>query len=234
MLTAHTLHRPIYGAAQLDPDTAVLTVGVHADATPARWRLASRGRAQHTTIIGDSGSGISSLLRSILHGAAIAGVAAQAVDLDGTAAAARQALAEQHDLARTRTTDPDGDRGLRLLIIDDLHELTKDRGFVDRLTRFAKLAGRAGIAMVAGTGDVSLSGFGGRYCDATLTRQALAQQLVLLRTGDGPMLRAGLRALGVDVDNYSSVPAKAGDGSTTAGIGYLPRRSTVPFRAWLP
>lgn len=234
MLTTHTLHRPIYGAAHLDPDTAVLTVGTHADGTPARWRLASRGRAQHTTVLGDHGAGTSSLLRSILHAATIAGVEAHSVDLSGTVAAARLVLAEQHDLARALVGEPDGDQGLRLLVLDDLDELTKDRSFVDRLTRLTKLAGRAGIAVVAGTGDVSLSGFGGRFLDATLTRQALTQQLVLLRTGDGPMLRAGLRALGVDLAGHPPIPARSGDGSTTAGIGYLPRRSTVPFRAWLP
>jgi hypothetical protein len=248
VITQHALHRPVYGTAELDG--GVLTVGVHADDTPARWPLTHRaknpgssGTVRHTTILGATGAGKTSLLRSIAHAATTAGIAVHTADADDLPAARtllvdlhRQAAAHLDTTAGTATgTGVAGGRGLRgLLLIDDLDVLARDGRFSVGLTQLARAAAPTGLAVVCGTHEVTLTAFGGRYRDATLTRQALTQELVLLRTptSDRPGLPASLRTLGIPA--LPPIPDTFPDGTTTAGVGYLPRRSTVPFRAWLP
>ena len=55
--TTAALQRPVYGAAHFTPDGR-LTVGTHADGSLARWRIARRGRTEHTTIVGATAAGI--------------------------------------------------------------------------------------------------------------------------------------------------------------------------------
>ncbi len=230
------LSRPVPGSAQLDD--GVLTVGCHADGTPAGWPLWADGRARHTTIAGTAGAGATTLLRSILMGARTARLQAQVIDVYDASlrllgypaatslVAAEIALAEQYDLITARLR-PGGDRSLRLLVINDLHVF--ERHLLDLLLPVARHAARAGIAIVAGTHRLTLDTFGtGRRAGGEILRAELTQELVLLHTPD--LITTTLAAAG----QLPAIPGQFADGTATAGVGYLPRRSTQPFRAWLP
>lgn len=226
------LYRPTHGCARFDD--GLLTVGTYADDTPARWPLWAAGRARHTTIVGAQ-AGTTTLLRSILLGARDADVDAQVIDVYDASlrmlgyptatslAAAETALAGQHDLIRARHRS--GDLALRLLVINDLHLF--EQHLYRLLAPVVRYAAQAGIAIVAGTRQLTLGAFGSTT-SAEPTRAELTRELVLLHTEENttPAL--------ADAAELPPIPARFGDGSPTAGIGYLPGRGTQPFRAWLP
>ena len=238
------LRQPVHGTAQLAGDGR-LTVGVHTTGGPAGWPLLVPGgrTARHATIVGAAGSGKSVLLRSILAAARTAGVDGQVIDahegsLTGlgfpaacSIAAARTVLAEQHELARHRQAT--GEHPLRLLLVENLHLLTRDRRCAEQVGPLLVDAGPAQIAVIAGTQLAHRPVFGRPAPHpAKSPRSLLTENLVLLRTGLPlsrvlPVLDDTLS--GLDLPDIAS---QFTDGATTAGIGYLPRRSGLPFRAW--
>ena len=216
-----------------------LTVGVHADGQPAGWPLLHDGRARHATLVGDAGSGKTELLRSVLLAARAAGVDAAVIDvqqdvLSGlgfptavTMTAARRVLAEQYELALFRQATGGGP--LQLLVIENLSYLTGDAVIRDLIGLLAKEAGPARIAVLAGTQQVRWPVFG-RRDSAEATWRLLAQELVLMRTSSQYI--PSLPMLVAEPDELERVPVCFADGSHAAGVGYLPRRSATPFRAW--
>lgn len=229
------LRNPIRGTAQITPDGMII-FGIHADGTPARLLLRQPGHnARHIAIVGDCGSGKTVLLRSILDAAGTAGLDVQVIDARadawggvlaaagrptaGSIAAARTVLAEQYDLARTRLANPDPyQRPTRLLVIDDLPELTHDAGVAERLRLLAPIAGRAGIVIVTASQSVTIGAYGD-----DLTRAVLTRAPVLLH------ISSPLTGAGIGAGNIPPLP------TPLPGIGYLPhQRHDVPFRAWLP
>lgn len=238
------LRHPVYGAAHIDTDDGTVTAGTYADGRPAVWRLGTGRQARHTALIGRTSTGKTVLARSLLAGAATADVAAQVIDLAhgrldrlphpvaSSIAAARTVLAELHHIAVSCRDH--GGRGarLRLLVIDGLITLTSDPAGAQLLNELSQLAGPAGIAIVSTAQIGDLDEFGSQVLGGDTARDLrtrLAEELVLLRT----TRRTHYGLLGADVD-LPLIPGGFADGATTAGIGYLPRRSSTPFRAWLP
>lgn len=223
------LRTTVAGHARLSP-ADLLTVGTHADGTPAGWPLhTGDGLARHTTVVGGAGSGKTVLLRSILLAARTAGVDAQVIDVYDAAlreigyptatsmTAAAGVLAAEHDLilARARAANPP----LRLLVIDDLHLLEPHA--LALLAPVAQHAAPAGVAIVAGTQHLLTHAFGAEGTGEQV-RDALIQETVALRTK---------RRLTTILAGATYLPTLD---DCLPGVGYLPRRSVVPFRAWLP
>jgi hypothetical protein len=223
------LRTSVAGHARLDP-AGLLTVGIHADGTTAGWPLRDgAGRARHTTVVGGAVAGKTVLLRSILLAARTAGVDAQVIDIYDAVlrevgyptatsmTAARAVFAAEHDLilARQHATTPPP---LRLLVINDLH-LCEPHA-LDLLAPLAERAADAAVAIVAGTRQ-ALHAFGATGTGQRV-RAALTGETVLLRTQ---------RRLTTALAGATCLPALP---DCLPGVGYLPHRSVVPFRAWLP
>lgn len=225
--------RPTFGATH--QDAFVVTVGRYADGRPARLTAGadgrSGGRAEHLTIYGDSQSGVTTVLRNLLADSTHASWDVALIDLNtNTVSDCGSRLNAEYDLARWRLDEQNADqRQFRLLLIDDLQVLARSRRFVHELHQFTSIAGRAGIGVVIGTHDLSLSGFGGRFRQSTLTRAALTQNLITMRVSDKPLQRAALRALGVDMDRFGTRLTHL-----TAGSGFLPRVSGQPIHIRQP
>jgi hypothetical protein len=232
------LRQPVRGTARID-DAGVVTVGAYADGAPAGWPLLFAGRARHTTVVGSAGSGKTKLMRSLLHGAAATDVSAQIIDLGFSGelgglphpiardlAAACTVLGEIYGIARRDRTST-----LRLLVIDDLSLLTRDPVAARLLHELALVADGVGIAIVTGVQVPRLSSYGSAALgpDAEQLRDRLAQEVVLQRVHDQDTVRQLLH----DSPDLPRLPSHVGDVST-AGIGFLPRRRSTPFRAWKP
>lgn len=244
------LRQPITGTARLTGD-GVLTVGQLADGDPASLALlADNGTARHTTVVGAAGSGKTVLLRAALAAARTTGVDAQIIDahegslagrgfpVAASIAAARTVLAEQYELALQRQAISGGP--LRLLVIENLHLLTRDRDCAKLLALLAVEAGPARIAVIAGTQLAERQVFGPPAPHPSRNaRLLLTQNLVLLRTSMSlsrvlPMLDDAPGGLNLpDVASHQlDFPGHFTDGATTAGIGYLPRHHMRPLRVW--
>lgn len=222
--------------AQIDTD-GNLTFGNHGDGSPAHIALRKDARTRHTTVVGASGSGKTMLLHSILCAAGTAGVPAEVIDSRHgdlrelghavhPAQDAHEVLREQVALAGTRAEQarPGAAWPLQLLIIDGLDVLGDDRPAIETLGRLSAIADRAGLAVVLGSQAVTRDLFG-RPSSGDRPRRTLTQNLLVLRTFfPGTLLAAGL---------ITEIPARFGDGTSTAGLGHL-RGSTALFRAWMP
>lgn len=232
------LRRPVRGIARID-DTGTVTAGTYADGTPAGWPLWLAGHARHTTVVGAAGSGKTLLLRSLLHGAATAGISAQIIDLGpGRLAGTAHPVARDLDTARTMLAtihgiarrDRTGTR--RLLLIDDLALLTRDTVAVQLLNELAQVAADAGIAIVTSVQSPQLATYGAAALGrgAEHLRGLLSQELVLQR------IPAAVTAAGLLPDGPEPLylASRLGDGIAGAGLGFLPRHRPVPFRAWQP
>jgi hypothetical protein len=231
-----TLRRPIRGHAEFGPDGTV-TIGVRADGSRARLTLKKGGRIRHTTMVGRSDAGKSSLLSSMICGAANQGLPVEIIDsYDGDlyclghaeahpAESAHRVLTELLELATTRVR-PDGPTGpgpQQLLIIDGLHLLAGERTVIDTLAKLSAVAAQAGIAVVLGTEQVTPDLFG-RPGQARSVRLKLTENLVVLRTLDLPGQAFG--------DLIPSIPTVFPGGGDTAGIGQLAGDDQL-FRAFL-
>lgn len=230
------LRRPVYGTARIDADGTV-TAGTYVDGHPAWWRLGTARQARHTALIGSTGSGKTMLVRSLLDAAATAGIPAQVIDLAhgqldrlpypvaSTVEDARTVLAELHQTATSHRDHGGRDARLRLLVIDGLVTLTRDPAGARLLHALAQVAGPAGIAIVstaqnAGTAEFGAAVLGGD--PARGLRLRLSEELVLLRTDHRPHTE-----LVGTATNLPLITDRFDDGATTAGFGYLPRRSAT-------
>ncbi|WP_430787073.1 hypothetical protein [Actinoplanes sp. G11-F43] len=232
------LRRPVPGVARID-NAGTVTVGTYADGTPAGWPLWLAGHGRHTTVVGAAGSGKTLLLRSLLYGVAAADVNAQIIDLGpGQLTGLPHPTARDLDAARTVLATISGiarrDRTgtLRLLVIDDLTLLTRDPVAARMLHHLALVAADAGIAIVTSVQSPQLRTYGAAALgrDAEHLRDLLSQELVLQRI---PAAATATMLLphGPDLPYLAS---RLGDGTPTAGLGFLPRHRPTPFRAWLP
>jgi hypothetical protein len=232
------LRHPVRGTARIDA-AGVVTVGAYADGTPAGWPLLFAGRARHTTVVGSAGSGKTMLMRSLLHGAATADISAQIIDLGHgqlgglphpiarDLAAARTVLGEIYGIAHRDRTN-----ALRLLVIDDLPLLTRDAVAARQLHELSLIADGAGIAIIAGVQHPGLSAYGQATLgeDAEQLRDRLAQEVVLQHI-HAPYTVEALLNGGPDLP---PLPSCLSDGTSLAGVGFLPRHRRTPFRAWRP
>jgi hypothetical protein len=219
--------RPTTGATH--SDAAVVTVGRYADGRPARLTVAadgrSGGRAEHLTVYGDTRSGVTTVLHNITTAALLDGWETTVVDPDAdTMTACALAFRDEYEQGIDRIADGPDERAPRLFLVDNLQTLIKQRRIAQNLAQLAAVAGPAGITVVVGTHDISLSGFGGRYRDATLPRAALSQHLLTLRASDRPLQQGALCALGVDMNRFG--PRLA---ALAPGTGFLPRVSAQPI-----
>lgn len=235
------LRHPIDGAALLDA-AGTITAGTYADGRPVRWPLGDGRQARHTTLVGWTRSGKTVLVRAILDAAAATGLPAQAIDLaDGELDRLPHPVADSVTAARIMLADllqvaasgyDEGGCGLRrLLVLDGLDALTRDSRAVHLLNGLSMLAGPAGITIVATTQIGGLDQFGSHVLGSSAAgklRRRLAGELVLLRTDYRTHYGFGIDA------RLPLIPTVLDGDVTTAGIGYLPRRCRVPFRAWLP
>lgn len=217
--------RPTVGAIH---SGAVVTVGRYADGQAARLTVAvdgrSGGRAEHLTVYGDTQSGVTTVLRNITAAAVFGGWETVVVDPNAdTPTACALALRDEYEHGIDRIAAGPDQRAPRLLVIDDLQTMIKQRRIAQSIAQIAAVAGPAGTVVVVGTHDISLSGFGGRYRDATIPRAALSQHLLTLRASDRPLQQGALSALGVDMNRFG--PRLA---ALTPGVGFLPRVSGQP------
>lgn len=232
MTVTSVRERPASGAAR--NDASVVTVGRYADGRHAHLTVGadgnSAGRAEHVTVYGDTQSGVTTTLRNFIAAGVYAGWETTVVDPNAdSVTGCGLALRGEYDIAQQRATVRVDGRPIRLLVIDDLQTLIKHRRIAHHLVQLATVAGPAGIAMVVGTHDISLSGFGGRYRDATIPRAALSQNLLTLRASDKPLQRAALRALGVDMDRFGLRLSRL-----EPGTGFLPRVGGQPIHLRKP
>lgn len=230
--------QPIRGTAQLDPDGA-LTVGVYADGSPAGWPLTDPdGSARHALIVASASAGGTSLLRSILDAAQAAGAGTQAIDVTSSGlglgvhstacdlTTARTMLVKHLHVAyqRLATVGHVGPWPLRVLAIDGLQRLTGDAGCAQALSDLLRHAAKAGIAVLALTQDPTILA-----CGDTSRSLLAAHTLVQLR------INRRTDAILLNPNDPGPIDGHFPDGSSTAGIGYLPlQRPDMPFRAWLP
>lgn len=220
-----TLQQPTRGIATLTPH-GILTIGTHRDGVAARLNIGTPTQARHTTILGDTRSGKSTLLRSILIGARTAGIICHAISyqdrvMNGMVAGSAYSLATLNDVldeATGRLTSRRTDWPMRLLVIDNLHALDPDQRIL--FANVVSVAAKAGIAIVVSTPVIKTD----LFADAD-TQRLMTTNLIRLRPGD------------VQPPNgWSRVPAVPGafaNGTFTTGVGYL-NNYAVPFRARMP
>lgn len=209
-LDVEKLHDVIPGHAVVSSDGTTATFGTWADGGHVSMLLTGGDRERNILITGATGSGKTSLLRSLQYGAEAVGIHVDLCDSGN-----RHLIADVHTAVLERARDL-ADRNertgvgvvpLRILLVDDLTTLDADTASL--LGDVVRMGPKTNVAVVGATQDAS----------------ALTPGGALLRDN----LKAGgeieLRAM------FGDIPAEFANGTTTAGVGLV---HGDLFRAWWP
>jgi hypothetical protein len=232
------------------PELGELTIGLHADRTPALWPLWTSAGTRPSIVTGGPGSGTSGTLRGVLAGLAghdtvtvhaidplgSAGLAGDGWDTATSETDAGELLFSLWELARRRSTDaaragttiltPSRQCPLQVLVIGGLPQVLRgNRRGARLLADIQRLSRRTGIAITAETDCLTLDGFGN---DAALQGALLCGNLTILRGLSGTSLNALPHRVSQDL---RALPATWHNGANTTGVGYTIGRN-APLRTF--
>lgn len=258
VLKTNELH-PVqrFDGPTLDHETGECRIGMHADGTPAMWRLWTPGSGVcHGMVAGTTGSGKSGLLKILCTEIRHSGVAQllladpeggeSAPDwVDGAhcfagtlprirrmlQSAERVMKARKRRRSRHRWTDEQGrvrrghgtftpskDEPAIYVVIDEAPDVLADPECRRIIDLIGKKGRKWGIAAIIFVQVPSLSELGGAL---TVRSMLSSTNIVIFRTSDGLSATMGV-PMKVPVDPVN-LPTQWPDGTTTAGLGYLPR-----------